>query len=189
MIVFLLGSALAWFLARERLLPRRPVLGEEELAGYTAAFLALAVVSLLVVGTNAFALVFVLPSLHAWLWLPQVRGRRTWSRALLVVAGFLGPLLLLWSLGSRYGLGLHAPWYLAVLVSIGYVPLTTVVIVLAWAAAAGQVAALATGRYAPYPGPHERPPLGPIRRIVRRTVLGIRRSRRASPRPVRPLSG
>ena len=96
-------------MARERLLPRRPVLTEEELAGYTAAFLALAVVSLLVVGTNAFALVFVLPSLHAWLWLPQVRGRGTWPRALLVVAGFLGPLLLLWSLGSRYGLGLHAP--------------------------------------------------------------------------------
>ena len=188
-IVLVLGSALAWFMARERLLPRRPVLTEEELAGYTAAFLALAVVSLLVVGTNAFALVFVLPSLHAWLWLPQVRGRGTWTRALLVVAGFLGPLLLLWSLGSRYGLGLHAPWYLAVLVSVGYVPLTTVVIVLAWAAAAGQVAALATGRYAPYPGPRERPPLGPIRRIVGRTILGVRRSRRASAQPLRPLSG
>jgi len=188
-IVLVLGSALAWFMARERLLPRRPVLTEEELAGYTAAFLALAVVSLLVVGTNAFALVFVLPSLHAWLWLPQVRGRGTWTRALLVVAGFLGPLLLLWSLGSRYGLGLHAPWYLAVLVSVGYVPVTTVVIVLAWAAAAGQVAALATGRYAPYPGPRERPPLGPIRRIVGRTILGVRRSRRASAQPLRPLSG
>jgi hypothetical protein len=188
-VVFLLGSALAWLLARERLLPRRPVIPEDELAGYTAAFLALAVVSLLIVGTNAFALIFVLPSLHAWLWLPQVRGRGTWPRALLVVAGFLGPLLLLWSLGSRYGLGLHGPWYLAVLVSVGYVPLTTVAIVLAWAAAAGQIAALATGRYAPYPAPNERPPLGPARRIVRRTVLGIRRSRRAPARPLRSLSG
>jgi peptidase M28-like protein len=188
-VLLAVGSALAWLLARERLLPRQPVLPEDELAGYTAAFLALSVVALLVVATNAFALVFVLPSLHAWLWLPQVRGRGVWPRPLLVVAGFLGPLLLLWSLGSRYGLGLHAPWYLAVLVSVGYVPLTTVAIVLAWAAAAGQVAALATARYAPYPEPHERPPLGPTRRLVRRIALGVRRSRRASVRPVRPLSG
>ncbi|HEX6701454.1 MAG TPA: M28 family peptidase [Gaiellaceae bacterium] len=187
LVVFVLGSALAWLVARERLLPRRHVLPEDELAGYTAAFLGLAVVSLLVVGTNAFALIFVLPSLHAWLWLPQMRDRGAWRRALLVVTGFLGPLLLLWSLGSRYGLGLHAPWYLAVLVSIGYVPLTTVAIVLAWAAAAGQVAALATGRYAPYPEQHERPPLGPTRRLVRRIILGFRKSRRASPRPLRAL--
>jgi hypothetical protein len=186
-IAFVLVSALAWLVARDRLLPRRPVLPEEELAGYTAAFLALAIVSLLVIGTNAFALIFVLPSLHAWLWLPHVRGRSFWTKPLLVVAGFLGPLLLLWSLGTRYGLGLHAPWYLAVLVSIGYVPLTTVAIVLAWAAAAGQVAALATGRYAPYPGPDERPRLGPIRKLVRAVVLGLRRSRRASRPPLRSL--
>ena len=180
-------SALAWLVARDRLLPRRPVFPEDELAGYTAAFLTLAIVSLLVVGTNPFALVFVLPSLHAWLWLPQLRGQAAWRKPVIVVAGFLGPLLLLWSLGTRYGLGLHAPWYIAVLVSIGYVPLTTVAIVLAWAAAAGQIAALATGRYAPYPGPDERPRLGPIRRIVRSLVLGTRQRRRASPRHLRPL--
>ena len=192
-IVLLLLSALAWLVARDRLLPRRPVLPEDELAGYTAALLALAVVSLLIVATNAFALIFVLPSLHAWLWLPQVqsrplwlRGRGAWPRVALVLAGFLGPLLLLWSLGSRYGLGLHAPWYLAVLVSIGYVPLTSVAIVLAWAAAAGQVAALATGRYAPYPERDERHRLGPVRRIVRSVVLGTRR-RRGPGRHLRPL--
>src|SRR5207244_10418067 len=109
-IAFVLVSALAWLVARDRLLPRRPVLGEDELAGYTAAFLALAIVSLLVVGTNPFALVFVLPSLHAWLWLPQVRGRGAWPRAFLVVAGFAGPLVLLLSLGSRFGLGRHGSW-------------------------------------------------------------------------------
>src|SRR5437763_280201 len=122
-IVFVLVSALAWFLARERLLPRRPVLAEEELAGYAAAFLALAVMSLLVVGTNAFALVFVLPSLHAWLWLPQVRGRGAWPRALLVVAGLLGPRLLLCSLAWRYALALQPPGDLAVLVPFRYVRL------------------------------------------------------------------
>ena len=186
-IAFVLVSALAWLVARDRLLPRRPVLPEDELAGYTAAFLALAIVSLLVVGTNPFALIFVLPSLHAWLWLPQVRGRAPWRKPVLVVAGFLGPLLLLWSLGTRYGLGFHAPWYLAVLVSIGYVPLTTVAVVLAWAAGAGQIAALATGRYAPYPGPRERPRLGPLRRVFRSVVLAFLHRRRGPARHLRPL--
>jgi hypothetical protein len=74
-----------------------------------------------------------------------------------------------------------------VLVSIGYVPLTTVAIVLAWAAGAGQIAALATGRYAPYPGPGERPRLGPIRRVVRSVVLAFLHRRRAPARHLRPL--
>ena len=52
-----------------------------------------------------------------------------------------------------------------------------------WAAASAQLAALAAGRYAPYPSASERPPLGPIRRTVRRTVLGVRRQRRSQLRP------
>src|SRR5439155_635439 len=56
-------SGLGWLVARERLIPRRPVSSSEELAGTTAALLALAVVALLVVATNPFALVFLLPSL------------------------------------------------------------------------------------------------------------------------------
>src|SRR2546423_5170100 len=73
----LLGLALlalaGWLTTRERLLPRRAVSAEDELAGHTAALLALGALALLVVGTNPFALLFLLPSLHAWLWLPQVR--------------------------------------------------------------------------------------------------------------------
>ena len=42
---------------------------------------------------------------------------------------------------------------------------------------------LAAGRYAPYPSAQERPPLGPIRRTIRRTVLGVRAGRRARLRP------
>jgi hypothetical protein len=96
-------------------------------------------------------------------------------------------LLLLWSLGSRFGLGLHAPWYLLELTALGYVGLPAVVITLAWAAAAAQLVALVAGRYAPYPAPRERPPLGPIRRILRKIVLA-RRARRA-PTVVRPTFG
>ncbi len=48
-----------------------------------------------------------------------------------------------------------------------------------WAAASAQLGALAGGRYAPYPSRQERPPLGPIRRTIRRTILGVRAQRRA----------
>jgi hypothetical protein len=52
--------------------------------------------------------------------------------------------------------------------------------VLAWAAAAGQLAALVAGRYAPYPSAAERPPRGLVRESVRRLVLARRRHRAAA---------
>lgn len=165
-----------WLVARARIAPRRRPTAEEELAGHTAAMLALGVVALLVVATNPFALVFVLPSLHLWLWLPHLRERRLTARLGLVAAGLLGPCVLLGSFMFRFGLGLDAPWYLAELAAIGYVPLLPIALTLAWLAGAGQVLALALGRYAPYAV--ERPPRGPIRSAVRAIVLGIR-SRRA----------
>ncbi len=84
----------SWFVARDRLLPRRRVRPEEELAGHVAALLALGVVGLLVVATNPFALLFLLPSLHAWLWLPQVRARPLPARLGVLLVGFAGPALL-----------------------------------------------------------------------------------------------
>ena len=173
-------AAVGWLVARDRLLPRRATRPEEELAGHAAALLALGVVALLVVATNAFALVFLLPSLHAWLWLPQVRGRAILLRAAVLAAGFAGPALLLWSFASRYGLGFDAPWYIAWLFVLGYAPFPLFAIGLAWAAAAGQLAALAGGRYAPYPSASERRPRGPIRETIRRVVLAQRRRRRAA---------
>ncbi|MGB2875880.1 MAG: M28 family peptidase [Gaiellaceae bacterium] len=182
-------SGLGWLVARERLLPRRAVSSSEELAGAVAVLLALGVVALLVVATNAFALLFLLPSLHVWLWLPQFRARPLWHRAALLAAGFLGPLMLLGSLAWRYGLQLDAPWYLAELTATGYVRLPSVVIGVAWLAAAGQIAALAAGRYAPYPSAAERPPRGPIRETVRRVVLTVRARRRASGAERKALEG
>lgn len=171
-------AAVGWIVARDRLLPRRPVRPEEELAGHTAALLALGVVALLVVATNPFALVFVLPALHLWLWLPQVRRSPAWVRAIVLCAGLAGPGLLVWSFAARYGLGWDAPWYIAWLYALGYAPPAGFVIALAAAAAAGQLAALAAGRYAPYPTAAERPPRGPLREVVRRLVLAQRRRRR-----------
>ncbi len=178
----------SWLLARNRLAPRRPVTIEEELAGHTVALLALAVIALVVVAINPFALLFVVPSLHAWLWLPSSRGR-PWLQALLLVLGLAGPALLLWSLGSRFGLGLDAPWYLASLVSVGYVQLPPLAVALAWAAAGGQLVALAAGRYAPYPDERERGPRGPVRELIRTVVLAGRRRRRTTEARRRAAAG
>ena len=62
-------------------------------------------------------------------------------------------------------------------------------IALAWAAAAGQLVALAAGRYAPYPTAAERPPRGPLRQTMRSLVLAQRRRRRASEAAPRALHG
>jgi hypothetical protein len=49
------------------------------------------------------------------------------------------------------------------------------VIGLAWLAAAGQLAALAANRYAPYPTPQERSRRGPLRQLIRALVFAPRR--------------
>jgi len=168
---------LGWVVARHRLVPRRAVEPEEVLAGQTVALLALAIVALLVVATNPFALLFVLPALHAWLWLPQVQRGRPPARLAVFCLGLLGPAIVLASLAWRFGLGLDAPWYLIQLVAVGYVPGTPVVFALAGAAGAAQLAAAAAGRYAPYPDARERPPRGPLRELVRAVVLALRTRR------------
>jgi hypothetical protein len=180
--LLLLGAlALAgWLIARDRLLPRRRVTAAEELAGHAAALLCLGAVALLVVATNPFALLFLLPSLHAWVWLPNLRAGSQWLRAAVLAVGFLGPALLLGSFAFRYHLGWDAFWYVAELRGLGYVPFVVVPITAAWLAGAGQLTALTAGRYAPYPAASERPRLGPARRLVRRLVLASRARRRAA---------
>jgi Peptidase family M28 len=179
LLLLLLLAIPGWLVTRSRLAPRRAVTVEEELAGHTAAMLALGVVALLVVATNAFALLFLLPSLHIWLWLPQVRDRSPAARVALLAAGLLGPFILVGSFMFRFGLGLDAPWYLAELVAVDYVSIVAFLLVLCWLAGAAQLTAIAAGRYAPYPSAAERPPRGPIRNSIRAVVLGVRSKRRA----------
>jgi hypothetical protein len=156
---------LGWLAVRPRLVAEARPTAEERLAGYTAALAWLAAVAIVIALVKPFALVFVLPSLYAWLWLPLRSG--IWPRIGVYLSGLLGPVGALVLLGRELGLGiLDTTLYVVGLATVGYVPLSSVFLALAWIAAATQLAALAFGRYAPYAGGAERPPPGPIRRAV-----------------------
>jgi hypothetical protein len=176
-----------WLVARDRLLPRRALREGEALAGQVASLLVLAVIALLLVAMNPYSVLFVLPSLHAWIWLPQLHRRPLPLQFVVLVAGLAGPLLLVASFATRFELGLDAPWYLAQLAAVGFVPFPSLLVLCAWLAVAGQLAALVAGRYAPYPAAGERPRLGPGRRALRLVVLavhelGVRRRRHTAER-------
>jgi Peptidase family M28 len=181
LIVLGLLTLSGWLVARERLLPRRRITPEEELAGHTAALLTLGALSLLFVATNPYALLFLLPSLHAWLWLPQVRKATAPVRLGVLALGLTGPALLVGEFAGRYGLGWDAPWYLAELRAVGYVPFIVMPLLVVWLAGTGQLAALAVRRYAPYPDVAELPPRGPVRRVLRGTYLAIHNRRARAP--------
>jgi MFS family permease len=169
--------AVGWLVTRPRLVPTGPVERTDELGGHLAAMLVLGVVALVVAAQNPFALVFVLPSLHAWLWLPHASERGRAAALGVYAVGFAGPLLLLGSFAFRYELGFDAIWYLTALTSVGFVPVALVLAFLAWGAAAAQVGAVTAGRYTPYPAADERAPRGPIRESIRLAVLFNRRRR------------
>lgn len=176
-------SAIAWLVVRPRLAPTRSIGRPEELGGHLAAMLVLGVVALLVAALNPYSLIFLLPSLHAWLWLPQLSDRGRVVQATLYATGFVGPALLIASFAFRFDMGLDAVWYVIALTAVGYVPIPLVVAFLAWGAAASQVGAVALGRYAPYPDVSERS-RGPFREAGRQAILVWRRSRRRHLTPV-----
>jgi len=161
----------AWLITRDRLLPRRETSPEQELAGYASALLVVAGVALAVAWFNSYALLFLLPPLHAWIWMPQMRSSRPWSSLALLAAGLLGPLLIFWELAVRLHLGLSVFWYVAALAAVGFLKLPFLLAVTVLAAAGAQLAALSVGRYAPYPAPSERPREILPRRVARRAAL------------------
>jgi hypothetical protein len=172
--VLALAFGAGWLVARRPLAAATPPTPEERLAGYTVALVSLGALAFVVAVFNPFAVVFLLPSLYAWLWLPL--RTRMWPGIGAYAAGLLGPVLALVVLAHELGLGpLEAPLYAVGLVTVGYVPLLSVLLFLAWVAVAAQLGALAFGRYAPYAGGSEPPPPGPLRRALARSVRFRRR--------------
>ncbi len=157
----------AWTVGRRRLVPTAPPSTEERLAGLAVALGAVGIVAITLALTKPYALVFVLPSLYAWLWLP-LEGR-PWHPMLLFALGLAGPVLGLVMLSGELGVSIvGAALYFVGLVTVGYVPLGTALLILIWAAAAAQVGTLAFGRYGPYAGGAEPPPTGQLRRALQR---------------------
>lgn len=171
-------TLLGWFAARVRLVPRGATARADELAGHLAAMIVLCVVAIGVAVVNPYTLLFVLPSLHLWLWAPHVRDRALWVRSLIFTLGFAGPIGLLVAFAVELGLGWDAPWYVVTLFTVGYAPWPLFLLLLGWGAAAGQVGAILFGRYAPYPSHDERPERGLFRESVRQAALLHRRLRR-----------
>jgi hypothetical protein len=142
-VVILVGAG--WLRLRARLVRLPRAAGEDEMVGYAAALGALLLGSLLLLFTTPFALVFVVPSLLAWIWLPLRTA--SWPRDLLYGLGLVGPVLALVALAEQLELGLSTPLYAVDLITQGTVPWTATLGLLLWAAAAMQIGALTGSRY------------------------------------------
>ena len=80
---------------------------------------------------------------------PSAARLRLGARRPLRDRGITGPALALVAIAGQLGLGLDAPLYVVSLMTLGFIPWTTVVVLIVWASVATQLGALAAGRYAP----------------------------------------
>jgi len=144
-----LAAFLVWLRSRARALGRAPVGAEDELAAYTVAFVSLLLLAAWTALVSPYSLVFVLPSLYTWLWLPQLGRTPDWVTDVLFGAGLVGPVLALVVLAEQLDLGARAPVYAASLITTGVIPWGATLALTVWAAIAGLVGAVASGNYAP----------------------------------------
>ena len=144
----LIAAALVWLRARARLIPRARARPEEDLAAYAVAFVALLAIAAWTALVSPYTLVFLLPSLYAWLALPQLRRGPGWLTDVTFGIGLTGPVLAVVVLAKQLDLGLRAPLYAASLLTTGVVPWGATLALAAWAAVASFVGAIAAGRYA-----------------------------------------
>jgi Peptidase family M28 len=147
--LLLVVAALVWLRIRTGLIPRVRATPEEELAAYAVAFVALLLLCAGVALVSPYGLLFVLPSLYAWLCLPQLRRAPAWVTDAVFGLGLIGPVLSLVVVGEQLDLGVRAPLYAASLATTGVIPFASTLAFAAWGAIGSLVAAVAAGRYAP----------------------------------------
>ena len=152
LVVLAILAVLVWLRARAGLIPKVRATPEEELGAYAVAFVALLLVCLGTALVSPYGLVFVLPSLYAWLCLPQLRRAPGWLTDVVFGVGLVGPVLSLVVVAEQLGLGVRAPLYAAALVTTGVIPWASTLAFAAWGAIASLVGAIAAGRYAPVEG-------------------------------------
>ena len=154
-LVTLAVAGIVWVVAAARAVLRREhavVAGEaERAAGWAVALTVLLAVAILVAAANPFTLVFLVPSLAAWLILAAVPPTRAAVADCLFGFGLAGPCAGLAVVGGGLELGARTPLYLAAQLTTGAIPWLAIPAAVLWAAAAGQVAALARGSYAETP--------------------------------------
>lgn len=179
MLLFAAALVVGWVVARRRLVPEIAPSSSEMLAGYVTALVWLGVLAVVVAVARPYAVLFLLPSLYAWLWLPGAGSRA--SRSALFLLGLMGPVAGLVILARSLDIALlDATRYLVELAGLGYIAPSSVVLALAWAAAAAQLGALALGRYAPYAHGVDQPPPGLVRSAIQRAVGRGAAARQAS---------
>jgi hypothetical protein len=147
--VLVAAAVLVWLRVRTHLVPRVRATPEQELAAYAVAFVALLLVCALTALVSPYGLVFVLPSLYAWLWLPQLRRSPGWVTDVVFGLGLIGPVLSLVVLAEQLDLGIRTPVYAASLATTGVIPWASTLAFAAWGTIGTLVAAIAAGRYAP----------------------------------------
>ena len=123
---------------------------EDELAAYTVAFVSLLLVAAGTALVSPYSLVFVLPSLYTWLWLPQLGRTPDWVTDVLFGAGLVGPVLALVVLAEQLDLGDAHRSTPPRSITTGVIPWGATLALTVWAAIAGLVGAVASGNYAPH---------------------------------------
>ncbi|HEU0195482.1 MAG TPA: hypothetical protein VFQ71_14855, partial [Gaiellales bacterium] len=150
-LLITLAVPLLWwrFVSRPRLLPVAPVTGTERTGGLATGLAGAMFATLLLTAVSPFALVLVLPAVHAWLWLAH--AARINRRTMLAVwaVGLLGPLALVIEIWHGQGVGSQTPRALVAMTASGYLTPAIPVCLALFTAAAMQLLSLVTGRYSP----------------------------------------